>query len=93
MLVDDAFLADISDDDSVSLVLREGSEFRQNEQDFGKSLEHYWHHQVFNLKTGEVSTSLAELGHASATYFLSPNSKSLASAVNSRLSLWDLSSS
>jgi hypothetical protein len=69
--LDDAKVADISDDDSVSVVIRPGDGC------------HYY--QVFNLKTGQASTSGAKLGRA-FTGFLSPNLKSLASAMNSRLS-------
>ena len=92
LLLSDFLDADISDDDAVALVLREGERY-----------------QVFNLKTGQPSTSLANLAR-SFTCVLSPNSRSLASAVeedtdeesggdnsrmnkNSQLSRWDFASS
>jgi hypothetical protein len=77
--------ADISDDDSVSVVVRDG-ESREGES--------YQYYQVFNLKTGRATTSTSKLGSA-FTGFLSPNSRSFAlsekkSGENTQ-SRWDLS--
>ena len=74
--VDDAKLADISDNDSVSLVYRTGRIF-----------------QLFNLKTGKASTSLAQPNVGAFTCLLSPDTRSLAFTAESAFSLWDVASS
>jgi hypothetical protein len=81
LFLSDLYDADISDDDSVSVVVQEGER------------GHYY--QLFNLKTGRANTSTGELG-SGFTGFLSPNSRSFAlsqekSGDNTAQSRWKLS--
>jgi Archaeal ATPase. len=79
----------ISDDDSVSVVIRRV--IRPGVSVVIRPRDDYLYYQVFNLKTGQASTSEAK--HSLPfTGFLSLNSRSIVlSAKNSTLSRWDLS--
>jgi hypothetical protein len=84
LLLSDFLDADISDDDSVSLVVREG---------YDRINRYYYRFELFNLRTGKASTSLPNVKEEAFTCFLSPDARSLALTAKSAFSRWDFAPS